>query len=335
MFRFVKEKAKRVRELGLRESGVRLGHKLFKRSNPLPSIPPTVFIELTNNCNLNCLMCDRESMTRKTGFIDMDLYRKIIDNASRIGISDIKLNRFGEPFIHPSLAEMVRYAKSKSIPRVYFTSNATLLTEKNTRALLEAGLDGIAFSVDGANKETYKKIRNADFDKVTRNIERFCQIKKEMGMEKPRVQLNTILMNETEHEMMPIFQRWNSIVDYINVLPVAQYGNVPDLSTTSKSQKQLRACEHPFDRLMVFWNGDVTVCCGDINGELKIGNIHESPLEELWTNKRISSLRRIHQSKRFDKIPLCQHCDGTNADAYKQMYRQQQQIYKKAEELGL
>ncbi len=51
------------------------------------------------------------------------------------------------------------------------TSNGTLLTEKMTSELVEAGLDKLAISVDGLTAETYEPIRKgAVYSKVCQNI---------------------------------------------------------------------------------------------------------------------------------------------------------------------
>ena len=36
--------------------------------------------------------------------------------------------------------------------------------------------------------------------------------------------------------------------------------------------------------MVILWNGDVTACCGDPEGQMVYGNINDTPLEELWLN---------------------------------------------------
>lgn len=333
----IRRKIKRARELGFSETRALVGRKMRKSLGLLPTVPPTVYIELTNRCNLNCIMCDRESMIRKQGLIDMALFQKVIDNAAEIRVPEVKLNRFGEPLLHPSLAEMIQYAKSKGIPRVYFTSNATLLTEARAREIIEAGLDSITFSVDGATAETYEKVRGIpDYSKIVGNIERFAEMRSQLGRSRPNIVLNTILMKETEPEILSVFKRWKPIVDKINILPVASYGTVETLSSVKRDtgQVRFRPCHHLFDRLMVFWDGVVTVCCGDINGELQIGRFPEERLESLWKNDRMTRLRRLHRARRIDELPVCLACDGVNEEVFKRMQQQREEAYSRAKEMG-
>ena len=44
--------------------------------------PRKIQIEPTNICNARCVMCPLKDMKRKTGYMDFELYRKIIDETS-------------------------------------------------------------------------------------------------------------------------------------------------------------------------------------------------------------------------------------------------------------
>jgi len=44
-------------------------------------IPASLQIGATNYCNLNCICCSADRMKRKKGYMDFDLFKKIIGNA--------------------------------------------------------------------------------------------------------------------------------------------------------------------------------------------------------------------------------------------------------------
>ena len=48
----------------------------------LYDFPPEVWIENTNHCNASCVMCPRESHFREKGIMNIDLYKKIIQELS-------------------------------------------------------------------------------------------------------------------------------------------------------------------------------------------------------------------------------------------------------------
>ncbi len=318
----IRRKLNKLRRVGPGEACRLILKRVKKRLHIVPEVPPIVFIEITNRCNLDCVMCDRSSMKRKSEFMELDLFKKIIDNAARIGVPDLKLNRFGEPLMHPNLLEMVRYAKAKNFAKVYFTSNALLLDEEKARVLIELGLDAITFSIDGATKATYEAIRiGSNYEKVERNVLRFHEIRSEMGRKKPVTSLNTMFMKATEAEIFDVLNKWEPVFDVVNLIPVGTYGNIDDHSTVSvhKSDFETIPCHHIFDRLMVFTDGDATVCCGDINGALCVGNLKESTIEELWKSEKYDRIRKIHLARNFEEVPVCIGCDGINRDRMRAM----------------
>lgn len=337
MFDRFQKKIKKAKSIGINKTSRILVDKFRKKINMLALVPPTVYIELTDICNLDCLMCDRRGLTRKSGKMDMELYKKIIDNVAAISVPAVKLNRFGETLLHPDLMEMIQYAKEKGVPWVYFTSNATLLNEEKSRQLILSGLDSITFSFDGATKETYEKIRvNANFEEVKDNILTFIKLKKELKKETPRVVINTILSRDTEKEICRTFNLWHSHVDRINIIPVGRYGNVDDLSSIGREGDivKRRTCHQVFDRLMIFWDGLSTVCCADINGDLSVGNIHDTPIEKLWRNGAFSDIRKKHTEKDFTELPICMKCDSTDAVQFDRMYTERKLVYERAADMG-
>ncbi|MDI6795102.1 MAG: radical SAM protein, partial [bacterium] len=121
--------------------------------------PAHINIEVTNDCNLRCIMCPGRRMPRPIGYMGMALYRKICDEAVRIGTKSFLLYLSGEPLLHPELPEMVKYAKEAEIGFVGLSTNATLLTGEKARQLLESKIDRMTISLDGVNKATYESLR--------------------------------------------------------------------------------------------------------------------------------------------------------------------------------
>ena len=56
---------------------------------------------MTDHCNADCIMCPRDmhADARPHGIMDLDLYRRSIDEVSALGAEQIVLTGFGEPLI--------------------------------------------------------------------------------------------------------------------------------------------------------------------------------------------------------------------------------------------
>ena len=113
--------------------------------------PMIVDIEITNECNLKCRMCNRQIMTRKTGYMDKRLFKKIIDECAKYRAA-IRLIRWGEPFLHPHIIEFCEYVKSKGL-KLHITNNGMVMTKCHMRALINYGVDSIIFSMQGINPD--------------------------------------------------------------------------------------------------------------------------------------------------------------------------------------
>jgi len=80
---------------------------------------------------------------------------------------------FGEPLSHPSIVDMVARVKALDAT-VELITNGTLLTREMSRRLIEAGLDMLWVSLDGATPESYADVRlGAALPEVLANLANF------------------------------------------------------------------------------------------------------------------------------------------------------------------
>src|SRR5205814_3929156 len=103
---------------------------------------PEVRYETTDHCNATCIMCPRDLHKdgREHGVMDLELFKKSIDEVVPLGAKRIVLTGFGEPLMDKTLVEKIAYAKSKGL-NTYIISNGSLLSRKYSERLIEAGLD--------------------------------------------------------------------------------------------------------------------------------------------------------------------------------------------------
>ena len=106
-----------------------------------------------------CFQIDK-SFTRKPfiGVMNLDFYKKIIDECVANGTKAITLASRGEPTLHPKLSEMLEYASGKFL-EIKLNTNATRLNEKLIRKILESQVNEVVYSVDESSEEKYEKIR--------------------------------------------------------------------------------------------------------------------------------------------------------------------------------
>jgi MoaA/NifB/PqqE/SkfB family radical SAM enzyme len=133
-----------------------------------------VYIEPTNRCNLACVTCMRHGWNETLGEMNPSTFSRIIEGLRCFSPSpDIFFGGLGEPLSHPDIADMVRQAKTVG-SSVGLITNGTLLNEPISKALIEAGLDTLWVSLDGATPESYADVRlGAAFSEVLANLAAF------------------------------------------------------------------------------------------------------------------------------------------------------------------
>jgi MoaA/NifB/PqqE/SkfB family radical SAM enzyme/pimeloyl-ACP methyl ester carboxylesterase len=140
----------------------------------VPTEPTIANIEITTRCNLKCAYCARTLRGVPSGDMSKDLFRTVLGllpHAYRITLVGL-----GETLLHPNVVEIVAHASSEG-RRVALVTNGMLLDEGMSRELLKAGLESIAFSIDGATQDVASKIRpGTDLGRVTDNIRRFVEL---------------------------------------------------------------------------------------------------------------------------------------------------------------
>ena len=145
--------------------------RFLKEDEPVPQGPlhleilPRIFFEPTVLCNLDCFkaVCCADSgilktRTRKT--FPFEEFQQLMD---QVGKDLIRLDFFnyGDPFVHPQAAEMIRYIKERYRQVYLYTStNGLMLNDEKIKKLVQSGMDEITFSVDGADQETYARYRH-------------------------------------------------------------------------------------------------------------------------------------------------------------------------------
>lgn len=148
----------------------------------LESYPRRLVFELTNACNLNCVMCGRNAADFKPTMFDMNIFRSfepLMDT-----VEEVTLMGWGEPTIHPHFNEMLEIINKHSA-RKYFCSNGMNL-QKIKNAIFDYRVDVFAISLDGATDETNGRIRRGSkIQQITEDLEEIVEIKKERGLKYP------------------------------------------------------------------------------------------------------------------------------------------------------
>lgn len=298
------------------------GYHFCKKSIEVPYFPPVIWIEPTSICNLKCPMCLTGSGQVKSvsdlGMMDMQVYRKIIDEIRHHPIIRVGLFFRGEPLIHPKIVDMVRLASQYNL-NPYFHTNGNLMKPELAKDLIQAGLSYISFSFDGETKEEYESIRvGGSFDTTVSNIRDFLQIKEKMQSATPHVVIQKIDFNGDG-----ITDRYRQLfegfpVDEFKANPPHNWsGEIEEIKMENNGNVlDTHPCPDPWQRLTISWNGFVVPCCRDMLQKMPLGDVKTESLETIWNNNRIRNLRSSIARKANRTSKLCKDCSAMYVNSW-------------------
>jgi radical SAM protein with 4Fe4S-binding SPASM domain len=224
----------------------------------------------------------------------------------------VKLTFRGEPALHRGLVEMVRYAKQKGIPEVQFTTNGTPYTEAKIRDLIDAGLDRVIFSLDGADRATVEGLRvGLDYDRVVGTIHAFHRLRAARARVKPFIRVQMVRTRENQAEVGRFIEQWKPWVDDIRINDVTDRGQGDHMAVGDQRPVARRRCPQPWQRMVVSSDGTVVPCCLDWSKTWVIGDATREPLAAIWRGARMEAMRQVQRDGRLDEVAPCRGCGET------------------------
>lgn len=288
--------------------------------------PTAISIEPTNRCNLRCPECatGNKSLKRKIGDIDYQTFKKVIDETYPY-LTSIILYFQGEPFLHPQLAALIKYASDKHIYTMLSTNGHFLSAEK-CRAIIEAKLDKIIVSVDGTDEETYSVYRKGgNFPKVIKGISNMVSLKTELKSKIPVIDIQFILMKHNEHQVNAIKKLTKDLganKALIKTAQITDFEKNGDLLPSQDKHARYRSfgrdeyrikgkmknkCLRIWQSLVVLHDGGVVPCCFDKDADHSIGDVSGNSVIEIWKNNAFQNFRKKVLTNRKE-IQICTNC---------------------------
>jgi MoaA/NifB/PqqE/SkfB family radical SAM enzyme len=273
---------------------------------------PEVRYEVTDHCNAACIMCPREQHEkgREHGIMDLEKYKKSIDEVVALGCKKIVLTGFGEPLVDKTLEDKIRYAKTKGL-NTYIISNASILDEKRCRSLIESGLDEMRVSFYGMTKKSYETVmRKLNFEKTWAGLHMLLDLRAKLGSKKPKIEISWLMMEENKEDTDAFKAYWEPKIDAIEIWKPHNFGDGRSYRDRHTDPSLKRTCGRPENGpLQIQWNGEVIPCCYDYNNQIILGNAFEEPVMDILNGSKYKLLRKAHRDGEFGLFPYCNQCD--------------------------
>ncbi len=258
-----------------------------------------VYLEITNNCNLNCDFCIKN--TRKNKFISLDEFNIILDKLKNY-TKYLYFHILGEPLLHPNINELINIANNKGF-KVNITTNGYLINNiKNNINIrqLNISLHSFSFKYNKSLNDYLKDI----FD-VVETLKEHTYISYRLWVNTEYKDLIIDYINKYYNIKIELDSKDNYKIDKNIFLNINKEFIWPDLNNSEINL--YGKCYALKKHIGILVDGTVVPCCLDSKGIIKLGNIFENDINDIKNSKRYKNmLKGFNDNKKIED--LCKHC---------------------------
>lgn len=302
----------------------------FKIITKYDMMPAFASFEPSNFCNLRCPECPvgmRTKQNPKGETMDFDLFKNIF-NELKTNLLYAIFYFQGEPLTNRDLVKMIAFAHENRVFTMTST-NAQMLDNQTARELVEAGLDKIIISIDGATQEIYEQYRVGGLlERAINGIKFIEKWKKELYRKTPLVEIQCLLLRTTETQIAQM-QQFAKTLNANNItFKTAQFydfenGNplMPKNKKFSRYRQDAEGkylvknklhnhCLRLWEGAVITVDGKILPCCYDKNADFALGKFEKTEknhFKEIYNGKTARSFRKkiLTNRKQFE---ICRNC---------------------------
>ena len=273
-------------------------------------------LEINNTCNIDCIMCRTSLATKKKGRISEETLQVALKRLKDDGVNYVSMHTIGDPLANPKLEIIFKELRKYKIKCGVSTNG--LLLYKHIK-ILQKYVDvcpSIKFSIDGATKKTYEKIRNkGKWDDLIKNLDLSNKYLKKYNIP---IRINMTVSKDNCDEIGEFICLYKKYVNapskdmpfhLVNSLsPDNSYFHSMNLFPNYTRKKYM--CEAVLaNNPLLTWDGRVSICGRDYSGELEIGDYKKTSLKNIREkSKYLKYVQKSHEKKNLKKLPFCNTC---------------------------
>jgi MoaA/NifB/PqqE/SkfB family radical SAM enzyme len=313
-------------------------------------MPFQYFVDPINVCNLHCPLCPtgRGILARPRGRMSLSVFCEIIDQIAPYAYR-IELYNWGEPLLHPEIAEMVAYAHQNRMS-TGLSSNLNRLDAELAERLVRSGLSQLLVSIDGASQETYAAYRQGgSLEAVLRNVRLLADTRRALGSVTPFIATRMLVGKHNEGEIVATrrlaeqagadsFATGTLYIDTTDEAQIEQWlpqdarysayrqtrqemETVDQHAGGSGGETALQnewACNDLWESMVINWDGGVAPCCWLHDPQVDFGNVSQESIRQIWNGAHYASARRaiggrarLRPAQIPEDVPtICHRCRG-------------------------
>ncbi len=210
----------------------------FCKGERLPGSPLEVFLEVSNVCNLKCVMCAEFSAInpnrfdiihiKNRGLMRPDALDRNIQSLLE-GALVVHCSGFGESTIHPRFQDIVNFVAEYDVLIDFITNGQTL--EKLADFLVDRGIFKLMVSCSGTSKEEYEQVYlGGNYDALINGLQRVKAAKRVKRSRYPIVEINSLgFKHHVDRFDVFVRQMVECGADNVHLKKLQPYDLIPEL----------------------------------------------------------------------------------------------------------
>jgi MoaA/NifB/PqqE/SkfB family radical SAM enzyme len=293
--------------------------------------PYVAVLDVANTCNLRCPYCPtglRMNGGRGRKLMDRAVVRRLVDELGDYLVS-CNFYNWGEPLLHPNIAELVEICHRARIWAVIST-NLNTTDKRVLEDLCEAGLDYLVLSIDGASQESYEKYRKGgDLQLVLENVAHIVEYRRKRKLKNPIIDWKFLVFKHNRHETRKAYETAKKLgVDIFRFRQGGgpEYATVEARATESVKKRVIKQyCRQLWHVVTVNSDGGIAPCCYVFNKNDDFAEYDDSGLMGVRNNEKFVTARKLFDPKAVSELPkdlvhTCLKCDLVHAQPHLREY---------------
>lgn len=299
--------------------------------------PYILFLDPCNVCNLRCPLCPTgmNDLGRKQGMMSFECFQRYLDPHVPY-LFEVNVHNWGESLINKEIFRMIDYAQSRNVG-TNMSSNLVIAQSDDLDKLIDAGLEHLTVSLDGADEESYLKYRvRGKFDRVVENMAELIRKRNARGRRTPFVEWQYIVMRHNEDKVgeaeaiaaklgvdrirfIPVglpFETRNRQVLADEWFPTRFTGrdNGKDIPQTFGQADRPAPCYYLYRSMVVNTDGGVSPCCIVYKDRRDFDHMEDHAtidIGKIYNNEKFRSARALYSAEDWAgrKKTICDGCD--------------------------
>lgn len=259
--------------------------------------PKTAVIQLTNYCNVSCVMCPTTMAKPKR--MSQYIFEKIVSQLCTFESVE-RLEFAGgitEPTLHPSLIDFINIAKKYNFKDIGLITNGTRLN-KLAEELVQSPLTYIIVSLYGSNEEIHLKYQSSSLFDVENGIIKLLQQKKIVD-NKLNVFLVYAPFQSDLGDIIKYREKWENFDVEVKIRKLHNA-----LGVVGGTFQHNECCSNHIDTITINSNGNVVSCCINSEDVKVFEHIDSSYLYDIYHGVDFNNWRE----RRL--VLHCKNCSG-------------------------